>query len=312
MGGGVFCNESSPTLTNNTISGNKADNGGGGGGVACYEDSSPTLTNNTITGNSADGGGGVGVECWNGSSPTLTNNTITGNSANGGGGVGCFCHELIASDRFSLTLTNNTISGNSATGAHGMGGGVDLEGSSATLTNNTISGNWVNDGDGGGVACEGGSPTLTNNTITGNSATDGGGVYCRASSSPIIKNTIIALSTKGGGLSCDSGDGACNPVVTYCDVWGNVGGDYVKFAVQTGKHGNLSQDPLFADAAARDFHLKSPGGRWTAAGWVLDTVTSPCLDAGDPKSACNLEPAPNGGRINMGAYGGTIYASKSP
>jgi hypothetical protein len=266
---------------------------------------SPTLTNNVITGNSVGTGAGGGVYC-NGCSGTLTDNTITGNSAGSGGGVYC-------EGTPSPTLANNTISGNSAIGGDGGGGGVCCWASSSpTLTNNTISGNWVNDGDGGGVECEGSSPTLTNDTISGNSATLGGGVYCVDASSPIIKNTIIALSTKGGGLYCDSSNGACNPVVTYCDVWDNVGGDYLKFAVQTGKHGNISQDPLFADAAARDFHLKSTGGHWTAAGWVLDTVTSPCLDAGDPKSACNLEPAPNGGRINMGADGDTIYASKSP
>ena len=45
--------------------------------------------------------------------------------------------------------------------------------------------------------------------------------------------------------------------------------------------------------------------------WVLDEVTSPCLDAGDPNSPVADEPQPNGGRINMGVYGGTGEASKS-
>jgi len=40
-------------------------------------------------------------------------------------------------------------------------------------------------------------------------------------------------------------------------------------------------------------------------------VTSPCIDAGDPMSPIDHEPFPNGGRINMGAYGGTAEASKS-
>jgi hypothetical protein len=35
------------------------------------------------------------------------------------------------------------------------------------------------------------------------------------------------------------------------------------------------------------------------------------LDAGDPNSPIGHEPFPNGGRINMGAYGGTAEASKS-
>jgi hypothetical protein len=45
--------------------------------------------------------------------------------------------------------------------------------------------------------------------------------------------------------------------------------------------------------------------------WVLDEVTSPCIDAGDPAADYSNEPAPNGGRINIGAYGGTAYASMS-
>ena len=46
--------------------------------------------------------------------------------------------------------------------------------------------------------------------------------------------------------------------------------------------------------------------------WVYDSVTSPCIDAGDPEDEFSLEPEPNGGRINMGAYGNTIEASRSP
>ena len=45
--------------------------------------------------------------------------------------------------------------------------------------------------------------------------------------------------------------------------------------------------------------------------WVQDEVTSPCIDAGDPTTAVGPEPFPNGGRISMGAYGGTAEASKS-
>jgi hypothetical protein len=47
------------------------------------------------------------------------------------------------------------------------------------------------------------------------------------------------------------------------------------------------------------------------ATWVKDSVDSPCIDTGDPNSDCSLEPAPNNGCINMGAYGGTVQASKS-
>jgi len=44
---------------------------------------------------------------------------------------------------------------------------------------------------------------------------------------------------------------------------------------------------------------------------VIDDVTSPCIDAGDPNGSLGDELFPNGGRINIGAYGGTTEASKS-
>jgi len=75
----------------------------------------------------------------------------------------------------------------------------------------------------------------------------------------------------------------------------------------------FGQDPLFVDPNGDDYHLKSQGGRWDRnhRNWVIEDVTSPCVDAGDPSSWIGDEPFPNGGRINMGAYGGTAEASKS-
>jgi parallel beta-helix repeat protein len=74
-----------------------------------------------------------------------------------------------------------------------------------------------------------------------------------------------------------------------------------------------------------DFHLKSAGGRFVANsgtsildGDILgsfvttDTVTSPLIDLGDPASPFDLEPAPNGGRTELGTYGNSKYASKTP
>jgi parallel beta-helix repeat protein len=72
-------------------------------------------------------------------------------------------------------------------------------------------------------------------------------------------------------------------------------------------------DPLFADPAGGDYHLLSERGRYWPAHdvWVLDRKTSPCIDAGDPAVDPSGEPMPNGGRINIGAYGGTVQASLS-
>jgi hypothetical protein len=92
----------------------------------------------------------------------------------------------------------------------------------------------------------------------------------------------------------------------------------------------IREDPLFAhpgywDPGDRpdypyddvwvdgDYHLLSQAGRWdpNSASWVTDEATSPCIDAGDPNGAIGYEPFPNGGIVNIGAYGGTSEASKS-
>ena len=44
---------------------------------------------------------------------------------------------------------------------------------------------------------------------------------------------------------------------------------------------------------------------------MMDEVTNPCIDAGDPVRPIGPEPFAHGGIINMGAYGGTGEASKS-
>ena len=66
------------------------------------------------------------------------------------------------------------------------------------------------------------------------------------------------------------------------------------------------------DPESIDIHLKSAAGHWNGTGWTLDSVTSPAIDAGDPDEAYSNEPMPNGGCVNLGYYGNTAQASKSP
>jgi len=105
--------------------------------------------------------------------------------------------------------------------------------------------------------------------------------------------------------------------VRYSDVQGGEDGIIVYDGAVTWTS-SIDQDPLFVSSVMHDdFHLKSASGRWdptandSAGGWVKDTETSPCIDAGDPASSYANEPAPNGRRINMGFYGNTAQASKS-
>ena len=159
-GGGAWC-AASGILSNCTLTGNSADNGGG----SCYG----TLNNCTLSGNTAaDGGGGARYG-------TLNNCTLSGNSTSRpgamttptGGGGACFA-----------TLNNCTLSGNSAYN----GGGS----SAATLNNCMLSGNTAFDA-GGGSFCS----TLNNCTLSGNSASRIGG----GTSLDKLNNCIVYFNT---------------------------------------------------------------------------------------------------------------------
>ena len=73
-GGGIYCDNSSPTITGCTIKGNTADFGGG---ISC-DNSNPTISGCTISGNTADIYGG-GIYCFI-SNPTINGGTVCGNT----------------------------------------------------------------------------------------------------------------------------------------------------------------------------------------------------------------------------------------
>ena len=326
-GGGISCMQnSSLTMTDCIIVGNSS--GSSGGGVLCWEASSATLTNCIVTGNSADGNGG-GVFCGDNSSMTMTDCIIRDNSAKGvgsetgaGGGVNSYQNS-------SLILTNCKIANNTAKHA---GGGVECVSASVTLTNCLIERNTVKDVRGGGVCCvyANSSMTINNCTIWGNSAgQQGGGVACYQVSATVTNSivwgntaptgrqiSLVAGSTLGITYSNIAGGQAAAHVSTGCTLnWG--AGDIdvnplfarLGYLDRNGTRGDLSDD-FWVDG---DYHLKTQAGRWDPDNqtWIQDEVTSPCIDAGDPMSPIGLEPFPNGGFVNMGAYGGTSEASKS-
>ena len=90
-------------------------------------------------------------------------------------------------------------------------------------------------------------------------------------------------------------------------------GAEIKVMYETGLAGYSYASPGFVDPGNDDYHLLSERGRYRATTneWILDDVTSSCVDAGNPNLAPTQERMPNGGRINMGAYGETNYASMS-
>ncbi|MCF7920573.1 MAG: right-handed parallel beta-helix repeat-containing protein [Candidatus Cloacimonetes bacterium] len=166
---GVYCRDSSPTINNNTIS----NNGSGysiDSGISCYS-SSPTINNNIIINNNVQG-----ILCTNSSSPTISNNTITNNQENG-----IYCLYT------SPSISNNTINNNQENG-------IISSNSSSIISNNTITNNQEN-----GILCSNSSPTISNNTITNNQS---GGIRCGYSSPTISNNTIS--NNNNSGILCFS------------------------------------------------------------------------------------------------------------
>jgi hypothetical protein len=194
------------------------------------------------------------------------------------------------------------------------------EHASPTIANCLIVGNRSLNSQGGTVYAEDSEAVLTNCTIADNYADWSGATLLLVDSNLTVTNCILwneATFREVRAL------GTSEPTIQYCAVrgswpdWGNIGEDPL-FArpgawVSAASPGTvlIPQNPqaIWADG---DYHLLSQPGRWDpdVAQWVEDGVTSPCIDAGLEESPVRAEPAPNGGRINMGAYGGTAEASR--
>jgi parallel beta-helix repeat protein len=290
-GGGMYNYGSSPTISNCTFSGNRANyfdiiGVDGNGGGMYNRSSSPTISNCTFSGNMANKFGG-GMYNEYSSSPTISNCTFSGNTVVWAGGG------MYNDNASSPTVRNCVFSGNNANGSGGIGG------------------------DGGGMFNGESSPTISNCILWGNTADGKGGGMCNSSSSPEVSNCILWGNTAVVvGDEVFNSDASSVPNYMYCDIEGSGGsGAGWDTGLGTDGGGNIDADPLFVDAAAGYFYLKSRFGRLNLEGlgtiWISDSISSPCIDAGDPASDVGHEPAGNGGRINMGAYGGTNRASRS-
>jgi hypothetical protein len=145
------------------------------------------------------------------------------------------------------------------------------------------------------IFCNGASPELTNLTIVDNQ---------------------FGITAYGGS----------DPSITNCILWNNGNNEFSDLEQCRARYsclgalgpgdsnlGNISKDPIFADIKNGDYHLQSEYGRYLPMNdtWATDSQTGPCIDGGDPGVHTGREQKPHGGRVNMGAYGGTPFASKS-
>ena len=318
LGGGIADLVGS-VLINCTFTGNSSADSGG----AIFSYGAPFLIGCTFIRNCAGYGGGA-IYAYDAPIATIRNCVFEKNSAQWGG--------AIYNWEAGVDLINCLLARNVAT----HGGGISDSDSFSVLIGCTFVENLAFE-SGGGAWSERSRLILTNCSLIGNSAAKGNALACDSmvqdsrmgknpSSFHIIANCIL---WDGNNEIWNNRDSAIT--VSYSDTKGGQASIYDPCNAVVWGEGNIDADPCFAgpgywedpcntptyrwdDAwVAGDYHLKSQAGRWDASEgrWMTDDVTSPCIDAGDPMSPIGLEPFPNGGIVNMGAYGGTAEASKS-
>ncbi|GHU81415.1 hypothetical protein FACS189468_3990 [Spirochaetia bacterium] len=163
-GGGVYVASGAFTMNGGIISGNTSWTYGGG---VYVKSGTFTMNGGTITENRSDaymeGGGGVAVQ----GTFTMNGGNISGNTASAAGNNGGGVHV-----RGTFTMKDGVISGNTNTNSNG--GGVYVESGTFTMSGGVISGN-TSQYRGGGVYVP--TFTMSGGTISGNTAGEGGGVY---------------------------------------------------------------------------------------------------------------------------------------
>jgi len=322
-GGGVYVLDGNCTVENTIISDNTAE--GNGGGV-CAEYCDITIADSVISQNrSGREGGGLSVERCTG---TITSARISNNSAAYfGGGLAGPCGPLL--------LSNCVLSGNEATD------GSIIESVFGTVRNCTIVGNkagdatirrlrepvrnciiWDNRSDlpvAFGwleyTCVQGGWDGLGSIDLDPCFAVPG---YWDPNGTPNDANDDFWVD---GDYHLKSEAGRWQPSI-YGEL--DVQADYFIDLLDLAKFARFWQlqgVSLPADldrSGTVDFNdltllLENYLAGYARGAWVYDDVTSPCIDTGN--AGCPLRDEPNDAnnvRINMGAYGGTAEASKTP
>lgn len=326
MGTGPF------VISHNLVVGNHADpadNEAHGGGILAnavdWDGGQPEIVieHNTVRNNTAGKGGGLTVA---GHRIVLRQNLIENNQGSNDHGGGVYVSS-------ASTLISNNIIRNNAIGAigWGWGGGMVIPDASADLEGNVFSGNYSPSLGSQLFWDEGATGTMHNDLLFGapcNQAGEQASMLYIDGGSPGGSHVVIDNMTLADYPNCPDAltqqaifvQADSSAVIRNSILW-NVGTEFTttdnatynishSLTSESGT-GNFLNNPRFVDAQSGDYHLQSIGGHYTAAGWVSDAVTSPAIDAGDPASSYAIEPAPNGGRINLGAFGNTTQASRS-
>jgi len=239
---------------------------------------------------------GVGIYCYFDPEVTLRDCTFTGNVA----GSTAFAVTRVVGD---LVAENCTFTGN-------IGGAIDH-----TYTRRLVVSNCVFAGNRGRAIESNSRYTTIRNCTFSDNYTDRDGSALDVREESKVSNCIFWANSSPAIRTWPPGE----LMMDYCNVeggWpgvGNINVDPVFVAPGHWELNGTPDDPGDDFWIDGDYHPLSQAGRWDTASksWVQDDVTSPCIDAGDPNGPIGTEPFPNGGRINMGAYGAGNKAGKS-
>jgi predicted outer membrane repeat protein len=326
FGGAIYSDGSNLTLSECSFIGNCADSGGG---MSSFGDGDAVLTSCIFQNNLA--WHSSGALSHNGGRLELNDCSFSSNIAFfwssgvsiGGGAVGTGISEEVVitnclfnshSSRLGGALYGNVelLENCVFTGNTAEYGGALYQIESATIKNCIFTGNMAING---AVLVGGGSVNLESCTFTGNLAQTVFASLRARDGTPGLEMTVENSILWDGDNEFEE----FNISINHSNIQGDRSGE-----------GNIDLDPCFAEPGYwdpngtaddpnddfwidGDYHLKSQTGRWdpNSQSWVQDDVTSHCIDAGDPNTPIGHEPFPNGGRINIGAYGGTAEASIS-
>ncbi|MDP7217568.1 MAG: hypothetical protein QF439_04880, partial [Candidatus Marinimicrobia bacterium] len=241
-GGGIYCENSSPKLSNLIIKGNASPDGGGGG-IFCYG-ADPLISNSIIMQNSSSSIGG-GLYCKAASNPKLDNVIFDGNWSSHGGGA------YLRNN--SIGVFQNCVFKNNFT--NGTGGAISLRNNANILLNEVLITENICDYYGGGIYCNNADPELNQVTITENESESGGGIYCRNGSEPSLLNTIV-WNNIGAEIYFRGNEDANSMTIAYSDIEGGTDGITTNNNADVDwLDGNIVDDPRFCSVPENNFTL---------------------------------------------------------
>ena len=269
------------TITNSTISGNTAAEGGGG--IFVYS-GTMKVENTPIEKNESPQGGGIHSQ----GTAVLTNCTLSENDGSGAGGA-------LSVSGGTMTLTGCTVQQNTSNGEQGWGGGAYVAGELILENTQIIENQADNTGYGGGVFVNGGGQLTIDATskIDSNTATEAAGVYNGGT-----------VTMNGGSISDNSAAGMAGGVenANYQDS-----NDVIHPAVFTMNDGDISNNTAVTSAGGvanvGTFEMK--GGTITG-----NQATQKAAD--DDEIAQDI--GVGGGVVNYGTFtmtGGAIYGNEA-